>query len=106
MIEMNLVADMQMRNSPRRDQTVGARMRQTIQRMGQNKAQAARRVMGKRVRIIGAGLQSREAEGRDRIVICKSQAYGTPSMQFLDEQGKGGRAISRGFEMKLTATRW
>ena len=60
-----------------------ARMQQIFS--GKNKAQA-RVYLGKQPDH-GAGLQLRDAEGRDRIVL-KVAGDGNPSMQFLDDQGK------------------
>jgi len=60
-----------------------ARMRDLLS--GKNKPQE-RIYLGKK-QDRTAALELRDAEGRDRVVI-KVAADGTPSMQFLDEQGK------------------
>jgi hypothetical protein len=78
-IPMNLVTDaLKLPGDQRR-----ARMRQIFS--GKNKAQE-RIFLGKQADH-GAGLQLRDAEGRDRIVL-KVAGDGNPSMQFLDDQGK------------------
>ena len=79
MFQMNLVTDALKLPDDQRQ----ARMRQIFS--GKNKAQA-RVVLGKQPDH-GAGLQLRDVEGRDRIVL-KVAGDGTPSMQFLDDQGK------------------
>lgn len=78
-VQMNLVTDALKLPDDQRQ----ARMRQIFS--GKNKAQA-RVVLGKQPDH-GAGLQLRDVEGRDRIVL-KVAGDGTPSMQFLDDQGK------------------
>jgi hypothetical protein len=78
-IPINLVTDALKLPSDQRQ----ARMQQIFS--GKNKAQA-RVYLGKQPDH-GAGLQLRDAEGRDRIVL-KVAGDGNPSMQFLDDQGK------------------
>ena len=78
-IPINLVTDALKLPSDQRQ----ASMQQIFS--GKNKAQA-RVYLGKQPDH-GAGLQLRDAEGRDRIVL-KVAGDGNPSMQFLDDQGK------------------
>ena len=78
-VPMSLVTDaLKLPDDQRR-----ARMRQIFS--GKNTAQA--RVFLGKAPDHGASLQLRDTEGRDRIVL-KVAGDGTPSMQFLDDQGK------------------